>query len=233
MKQPVSENSPHKALNFSCKTGLMSDLIKILLAEQHTPLRDVISAELNGMEDVSLQHTVASGEELEQYLRLGGELPDVVLLDANLDMDAEFHYSRMISDTFPGITLLALADRDESLYIRKMIGNGANGHVHRESCIEGLGKLLAESELCTEPHIQFNYCSGKNGNPKPAQEAGLDPAERKVLKLLMNQYSSLEISEELSMDTKTIHETIERLKIKTNSTNPLQLKRFAVRHAIC
>ena len=211
----------------------MAQLVKVLLAEGHQPIKDIIIKEVSGLENVRLLGCVLSGKDLLQFLNNTDEAPDVVIMDTEIDLDEEFNYSKVISERYPEIRLIALAEADESLYIRKMLAHGANGYILKDDCNEGLSELLEFHREQGPAHIQFSYTENRTDTQNEVSNRSvLDQREREVLKLMMNQYSSLEISEKLSMNRSELHDTLDRVHEKTNSTNPLELRRYAIRHSI-
>lgn len=199
-----------------------------MLMVGHKGVEDALSAGLDRLDRWQLTGVVRSKEALQQALRT--DTPDVLMVDAELEAGNGFSTTQWMTEDFPQVRVVALADSGDWIYIRKMLECGASGYVLKDSWSESLEYWVDEGMEDSENGIIFEYVPGKMRRKDKKSE--LDNREKQVLRMLVNQYSAVEISNELSIDRAELEATIRRLNQKTKAANPLDLKRYAIRHAI-
>jgi DNA-binding NarL/FixJ family response regulator len=203
---------------------------KVLLAEGHTPTREAIYNEIRAIPGVTLVASVNSALGLINYLDKGDSYPDIILMDVDIDVQHSFWCMRKLAVNYPSLSVIVLAASDETLVIRKMVDLGARGYILKENYTEGLRKWLGGQAVYRDSSINKEYSADSPLSGKDA--SGLDQKEIAVLRLIINQYSSREIAEKLSMNRTEVNEAMDQLHRKTNSSNSLDLKRYALRHSI-
>jgi len=209
----------------------------VLIADDHTLVRDGIRALLALASDIEVVGEAANGKEAVEKAR---ELaPDVVLMDLAMPVVTGLEATRRICRESPGTKVLALTQYDDSEYVIPVVEAGARGFVT---------KMSAFSELTAA--IQAVYRGESYLSPSAAavlveerqQRADLgvgnDPyrqltdREREILKLVVEGHTAREIAEILVVSPKTVEWHKSNLMSKLNIHNMADLVRFAIRKAV-
>ena len=208
--------------------------IKVLIADDHTLVRDGIRSMLNLVADVEVIGGAVNGREaVEMTEQL---VPDVVLMDLAMPIMSGLDATRRIRREFPGTKVLALTQYDDNEYVIPVIEAGASGFIT---------KMAAFSELTLA--IQAVYRGDSFLSPSAAAalveecqqktigEGGKEPyllltdRERETLKLVVEGYTTREIADMLVVSPKTVEWYKTSLMKKLNIHNKTDLIKFAIR----
>ena len=211
--------------------------IRVLIADDHTLVRDGIRSLLALVADVEVIGEAANGKEaLEKVKELS---PDVVLMDLAMPIMSGLEATRRIHREFPGTKVLALTQYNDSEYVIPVIEAGARGFIT---------KMAAFSELASA--IQAIYRGDSFLSPsaaaalvdecqqKIAVEGGKDPyqlltdREREVLKLVVEGHTAREIADMLVVSPKTVEWYRTSLMNKLNIHNRTDLIKYAIRKRV-
>lgn len=114
---------------------------RILVVEDHQPVRQAILDWLSFNFPQSLFIQAASGEEA---LRLAGELkPDMVLMDIELPGLNGLEATRQIKKDRPEIMVLILTIHEGALYQKEAARAGANGFLSKKDIYRKMVPLIA------------------------------------------------------------------------------------------
>ena len=99
----------------------MSNKIRILLADDHTLLRNGIRALLENEPDISI---VGEAEDGRNAIKLAGQLkPDVILMDIAMPLLNGLEATRQIKREHPEVNVLVLTMYDHEEYFRQIEAN--------------------------------------------------------------------------------------------------------------
>lgn len=211
--------------------------IRVLIADDHTLVRDGIRSLLALAADIEVVGEAANGREaLEKVRELA---PDVVLMDLAMPVMGGLDATRRIRREFPGTRVLALTQYDDSEYVVPVIEAGARGFIT---------KMAAFSELALAINTVYNGDSFLSPSAaaalvddcqlKSTVEGEKDlyhrltDREREVLKLVAEGHTAREIADMLVISPKTAEWYKTSLMKKLNIHNRTDLIRFAIRKAI-
>jgi DNA-binding NarL/FixJ family response regulator len=205
---------------------------RIILAEDHTILREGLRALLAGMPEVEVVGEAMDGMET---IRLAGELlPDLVMLDLSMPRLNGLEAIKEIKRLQPQIRLLVLTVQKAEDYVQAALVAGADGYVLKDATsgelFQAIRSVLA-GERYLSPAIATTVVSLYLG----AQDAGirtsfdvLSTREREVLKLLAEGYRSREIGDLLCISPKTVEKHRANLMDKLNLHNVSGLTAYAI-----
>ena len=198
----------------------MSDLIRILIADDHFVVRQGLAALLvprNGMQVVGEAATGREAVDRARYLQ-----PDVILMDMMMpEMDGPEAIA-LIKQENPAARILVLTSFGESKQISAAIQAGALGYLLKDSSPDDLlhaihsvyrGNLVLPQDLAL-----------KLMQPQPA--AGdldqLTERETDVLRLLAKGQSNQEIAATLNIGMTTVRSHVSNILMKLNVSNRTQ-----------
>lgn len=138
----------------------MQKQIRIILVDDHQAVRESwkFFLEKDGRFEVSAE--CANGKEaIEKSLAL---LPDVILMDINMQPMSGFEATRILCDKIPGVKIIGLSVNSHPGYANKLMELGASGFVTKSSAFSELVvailKVLAgETYVCDEVRNSAAY----------------------------------------------------------------------------
>ena len=209
--------------------------ITVLIVDDHTIVRDGISALLALSGDIEVIGEASNGNEAIQKVR---ELnPDVVLMDVSMPILGGLESTRRICKE-SRTKVIILTQYDDKEYVFPALEAGASGFI---------SKVAASAELATAIRSVYNgdsylsppiaklivedYRTGdKRGNTDPYQQ--LTARERDVIKLIAEGYTTQQIADMLVVSPKTVEGHRTNLMAKLGLRNRVELVKYAVRKGI-
>ena len=180
--------------------------IRVLIVDDHTVVRDGLSAMLEHQEDITVVGEAENGVAgVEQADRL---LPDVVLMDLRMPELDGVGAMRRIREDHPEVNFLVLTTFDTDDYIYDAIEAGAKGFLLKDASREDLFKAVravARGESLIEPGIAARVLNRfAQLSREAAPQELLSERERQVLDLLATGSANKEIAASLSLSESTI-----------------------------
>lgn len=198
--------------------------ITILIADDHTLVRETWSFILNTDERFKVIAESGSGEEaveLAKQLR-----PDIVIMDINLPGMNGIEATQLIRKFSPMSKILGVSLHTQPTYARKMIQKGAMGYVTKNSSREEMFKAIMEVHggrryICDEIK---NILSEQviNGEDQPVGLNSLSQREIEIISFIKKGFSSKEIAETLEISVKTVevhrYNVLKKLNLKNSAS---------------
>ncbi len=211
--------------------------IRILLADDHTLVREGLRMILEAHRDLDVVGESASGfETVKLVLDL---VPDVVLMDIAMpDLDGIAATARL-QQLAPAVKVVVLSMHATSEHVHQALRAGARGYVVKESA----GAEVADAVRAV--HAGRRYLSqriaatvagdhlrsgGAGGARSPLER--LSAREREVLGLVAEGRSSAVIARMVNLSPKTVETYRSRLMKKLEVDDLAGLIRFAVEHGL-
>jgi two-component system response regulator NreC len=209
--------------------------IRILLAEDHTIVRNSMAMLLSSYGFVVVGEAETGQEAVEKALLLH---PDIILLDITLpDIDG-IEVTRNICAQWPEAKILALTMHSEDLYLVPFLEAGGSGYVRKSaadrdvlSAIECIMKgepFVAEDGVKT---LLRAHSLAKNSPAVPGPEV-LSERERMVLELTARGYTSREIGERIGISPRTVETYRSRILVKLGLVHRYELVEYALQNRI-
>ncbi|MCB0212908.1 MAG: response regulator transcription factor [Anaerolineae bacterium] len=207
----------------------MSDLIRILIADDHFVVRQGLSTLLvprNGMEVVGEAANGREAVDLARTLR-----PDVILIDMIMpEMDGPQAIALIKADN-PQARIVVLTSFGENDQVAAAIKAGALGYLLKDSSPDDLFHAIRsayEGKMALPQEMLLALMQ-----PQPAASPALNnltEREIDVLKLVARGQSNREIGEKLAISTTTVRTHVSSLLSKLGFANRTQLALFAAEH---
>ena len=211
--------------------------IKVLIADDHTLVRQGIRSLLALAADIEIVGEAADGwEAVENVRRLG---PDVVLMDLAMPNLGGLEATRRIRREFPATKVIAVTQYDDSEYVIPVIEAGARGFVTKmasplelASAIQAVyrGDSFLSPSAATALVEECQLKTGTEGEKDSYQL--LTDRERETLKLIAEGHTAREIAEVLVISPKTVEWYKTNLMSKLNLHNIADLIKYAIRKRV-
>lgn len=208
-------------------------LIKILLVDDHTLIRDAIRAHLSG-ENYQIVAEASNGKEAIEMIEKAQ--PDIVFMDINMPGQDGISTTREIKKKYPELEVIALSMLQESQYIRQMFEAGAKGYLLKNCSEEDLKQAIdhvLEGKVYYSPEVSDSLIQGfvqpRQSGAGGSVRVKLTNREKEVLSLIAQEYSNREIAEKLFISIRTVDAHRRNLLEKTGSKNAAGLTLFALK----
>lgn len=210
--------------------------LRILLADDHTLLREGLKTLLERESDLQVVADVANGR---LAVRKAEELqPDLVVLDVDMPELNGIEAARQLSEAHPRMRIVCLSMHSGSKFVDAMLEAGALGYVLKNEAAKTLVtaiRKVAGGEVYLSPEINTGLVKryvGKQPAGRGAAFTALSDREREVLQLIAEGASSKEISTKLGVSEKTVSTHREHIMAKLDLHNVADLTRYAIREGI-
>jgi DNA-binding NarL/FixJ family response regulator len=214
----------------------MTSKIRILIADDHTLLRNGICALLEDEPDITIVGEASDGREA---VRLAGQhKPEVVLMDIAMPLLNGLEATRQIKHEHPEINILVLTMYDNEEYFREMLEVGASGYIIKRAAASELVtaiRAVYNGEAILSPTITRllleDYLNRDIHSQKDDPNA-LSSREREVLQLIAEGKTSREIAEILNLSVKTVQSHRTSLMQKLDLHDRGDLIKYAIQKKI-
>jgi two-component system response regulator NreC len=214
----------------------MKQQIRILIADDHTLLRNGLRALINEEDDITVVGEAENGREAVRLTNL--VLPHVVLMDIAMPLLNGLEATRQIKHEHPEINVLVLTMYDHEEYFRQVLEVGASGYlVKRTAASELVAAIRAvhSGEAVLSPSITRllleDYLRRQRARLDTEPDE-LSPREREVLQLIAEGKTSREISEILNLSVKTVQSHRANLMQKLDLHDRGDLIKYAIQKKI-
>ncbi len=206
-------------------------MINICIADDHPMVLDGITYMLRDHPSIRLTASYANGQSL--LAGLSQSVPDVLLLDVQMpDYTAE-ELIPMIKAQYPEVRILCLTSVDNIHRVKILIRTGSLGYLLKNTGSEELINAI-ETVHRNEPYItpsireQMDADNLRLKKEAPAGGISLTHREMEILQLIIKEYSSAEIAEQLQITIHTVEKHRSHLFLKMDVKNAVGLARKAI-----
>lgn len=210
------------------------DKIRVLIADDHTLVRDGTRRILEAEEDMDVVGEALDGEEAVQ---LAKELkPDVVLMDIAMPKVDGIAATKQIKHIYPEINVLILSAYDDDQFVFRLLQAGAAGYllksVHSQELVAGI-RAVKHGESVLHPTIarkvlqRFVLTPEK---PPDARKTGnVTQREIEFLKLMTRGLSNKEIADEVNLSIRTVQGCVGQIFKKLGVSSRTEAVIYAVK----
>jgi len=206
---------------------------KIVIAEDHTLLREGINAILKKQNDLTVVGEAEDGLEaircVEKYQ------PDLILLDLAMPRMNGISAIKDIKKRFPKVKILAVTIHKSDEYIFAAFEAGADGYCLKQATIEEFisairkvldGLTFISPEISDK--VMDGYLKGKKVLKSETRWDRLTQREKEILKLISEGHKNQEIADYLCISPKTVDKHRSNLMKKLDKHNLAELTAYAI-----
>jgi DNA-binding NarL/FixJ family response regulator len=211
-------------------------MIRVLLADDHTIVRQGVRLCLEAMGDIEV---VAEAEDGQAAVQLASELkPDVAVIDLTMPRLSGVEAIRQIKRDGGSVEVVVLSVHDSEAYVVQALRAGAAGYVLKRNAATELAEAIRaahDGQAYLHPSIARrvidDYLSrvsvSEDAVPEPHDR--LSPREREVLQLAVEGHSTRAIAGLLCLSTKTVEHHRASVMTKLGLHGQTELVKYAIR----
>jgi DNA-binding NarL/FixJ family response regulator len=216
----------------------MTRPIRVLLADDHTMLRQGTAELLHREADIEIVGQVENGL---QAVEMAHQLkPDIVVMDVRMPVLSGIEATRRIREALPEVQVLVLTAHDDDQYIFSLLQAGASGYLLKSAPIHDLIQAVRQvqaGESPLDPAIARKVVLRISGNRTLVSHAGqpaaspeaLSGRELEVLQLLARGMNNRAIAEVLYISDRTVQAHLTSIFAKMHVNSRLEAVLTAIR----
>jgi DNA-binding NarL/FixJ family response regulator len=194
----------------------MSSPIRVIIAEDHTLVREGTREILEREQDIQVVGEAARGDDaVRQALEHN---PDVLLMDMRMPGMNGIEATREVSAQAPSVKVLILSAHEDEDYVREALAVGASGYLLKTApgreLVEGI-RAVASGSTILSPELTRKLAQARL---EPARASDrLSSREFAVLRLIAQGRANKEVALELGISLRTVeghlHNIFEKLRV--------------------
>lgn len=204
-------------------------MIRIVLADDHTIVREGLKQILMAAEGLEIAGEARDGHEVIRAVR---ELDfDLLLLDMSMPGKSGIELIKHVHAEKPKLRILILSMHEEHQYAIRAIRAGASGYLTKESAshqlVEAIRKVAGGGAFISAEvaeQLALGAMPGAKGMPHEA----LSDREFQVFRMIAEGKSVTDIAERLHLSVKTISAHKANILQKMSLTGTAELIRYAI-----
>ena len=209
---------------------------RILLADDHTIVRQGLRFILDAEPDLVVVAEVANGNEA--VARALKDDIDLAILDIAMPTMTGLQAARELTARRPDLKMLILSMHDDEGYLFEALKAGTSGYVLKsvadrdlvEACraaMRGEPFLYAGAERARVRDYVVRAAAGET-----PPEAPLTPREQQIVKLIAESHTNKQIAEVLTISEKTVETHRANILEKLGMRDRVELTRYAIRRGL-
>jgi DNA-binding NarL/FixJ family response regulator len=206
-------------------------MIRILVADDHSVVREGIKQILAGQEDMVVEDEAANGQEALN--KVAKRDFDLILLDISMPGRSGLEILEELKTMHPRLPVLILSMHPEEQYAVRMLRAGAAGYLTKASApqelISAIQKVSRGGKYVTVSLAEKLAFELDAGAEKPRHER-LSNREYQVMLMLASGHSVTEVAKELCLSAKTISTYRTRILEKMDMKKNAELTLYAVKN---
>jgi two-component system, NarL family, response regulator DegU len=215
----------------------MINKIRILIADDHSLIRQGLKQILELEEDIVVIAQAANGSEAVQLAK--EQNPDIILMDINMPGTNGLQAIKEIKQDKLECKIIVLTIHEDREYLFKTLQMGAEGYVLKDAepsvLLEAIrsvnsGKSYIQSNMTMELVKEFNRVTMHE--KEKHDENNLTSREIEVLKLIAEGMINKEIAKQLYISEKTVKNHVSNIFRKLNVSDRTQAAIYAFKHNI-
>ena len=216
---------------------IANDVIRVLLVDDHTILREGVRALLRSTPDIQVVGEAATGREAVAVAQRTA--PDVVIMDLDMPDGDGAAATAELQQLEPAPKVLILTMHTEEERLVPLLKSGARGFLSKECAERDLVnaiRVVANGEFFVRPNVSRILAANAMPHRAPTSVdedrrklSLLSARERSVLQRVAEGYSGVEIARMLDITPKTVDTYKTRIGQKLGFTHRTDYVRFALR----
>jgi len=213
----------------------MKTPITVILADDHTIVRQGLRALLNVESDIQV---IAEAENGRETVEIAAKLsPDVLVMDIAMPLLNGLEATRQILKSSPKTKILILTAHGDDAYVTQAMSLGARGFLVKQTAAHVLPEAIRQvhrgsvffSPAISQRLIQNQQNSQQSGKPKTAVAiVKLTSRETEILQLVAEGLANKQSAAELNISIKTVEKHRQSLMQKLNIHDTAGLTRYAI-----
>jgi len=197
--------------------------IKVAVVDDHKLVSKALENMISSNDDFEVVLNADNGENFLNELQNPEKLPEVVLMDINMPVKNGIETTKILTEEFPDIKVIALTMEDDEKTIIKMLRAGAKGYLLKDMSPEILFSAIdiVSKDGTFYTDVVTESLLGIRSEREELEDIliNLKPPELEFMKLSCSELTYKEIAEQMCISPRTIDgyrdSICKKLRVKT------------------
>ena len=211
----------------------MPDMIRIMIADDHTIVRQGLARLLNDQPDLTVVGEAVNGRAaVDKALELK---PDIIIIDIAMPQMNGLEAAKRIRKKLPKTKILILSMYSHEHYIHDLLETGVSGYLLKDSSGRDIINAIhaaMKDETFLSPSISKvlvdTYLSPRKKSSSAERYKQLSNREREVFQLIAEGHSTRQIADMLYVSISTIKSHRAKIMEKLGIETTVKLVHFAI-----
>ena len=212
----------------------MNKPIRILLADDHTIVRQGMARLLEEQPDLKVVGEAVNGQSVvDKALEL---VPDIIIMDIAMPLLNGIEAAKRVRKSLPDCKIIILSMYSHEHYIHELLETGVSGYLLKDSSGQDIIKAIRaamKNETIMSPSISQKvedaYLAPQKKQTREKRYETLSNREREVFQLIAEGFTTKQITETLCISTSTVKSHRANIMEKLGLKSPVELSRFAIK----
>ncbi len=195
----------------------------IAIVDDHTLIAQALKGIIANFSQFEVWYECENGAALQQKFQIKTNIPKIVLLDISMPVMDGFETAKWLKEHHPEVLIMTLSMQDDEQSVIKMIKNGANGYLlkntHPAELEKALQRLVSDGFYYPDWASRLVFASLNEGKKTAGNSIRLTDREIEFLKYTVTEMNYKEISEKMCCSPRTVESyrdsLFEKLELKT------------------
>lgn len=208
--------------------------IKLLIVDDHSIIRNGLKLMLSKNPKFKIVAEANSGQEAIDFIDKNPSEIDVILMDIYMSGVNGIEATKIITNKYPNIKILALSMHDEEAYITSMIDAGATGYILKQADVYEISKAIESTALGKKYYSNEVSVTIINSLHKKSKDKGneLSVREMEILGLIADGLTNKGVGEKLFISARTVESHRRNILDKLDFKNTTEMIRYAIENNI-
>jgi len=212
--------------------------ITVLLADDHTVVRQGLRALLAAEADIEVVAEAETGRQAVQLARKF--MPEVIVMDIAMPLLNGLDATRQIMHDMPTSRVIILSSYSDDEYVEQLMDAGAIGYLLKQTASNDVIKAIREakqgnayfSPAVSRRMLEHYRRAFVNGQPVKKTTESLTAREREVLQLIAEGNTNKQMAAVLCISVKTVEKHRQQVMDQLNIHDIAGLTRYAMNRGI-
>lgn len=212
--------------------------IKILIADDHPLVAESLGMLLDLQEDLEVIGTVNNGWQALNFVE--SAQPDIIIADLQMPLLNGISMTMRLREKYPKVKVILLTMSEEATDIKEGLQAGIYAYVmksaERPELLQAIETVSNGQKYFSEKIVkklaEIPNPENPSGYSTLNDEVPLTPRELEIVRLVLQNKSSVEISEKLFLALNTVHTHRRNLMKKIGVNTSIGLMQWAIKHGL-
>lgn len=195
----------------------------IVIVDDHVLIAQALRGIIENFENFEVLYECVNGKDLQQKIKATKQVPAIILLDISMPIMDGFETAKWLQDAHPEILIMTLSMQDDEQSVIKMIKNGANGYLlkntHPAELEKALTKMINHGYYYPDWASKLVFASLNEDKKLISNSFKISEKEAAFLKLAITEMSYKEIADKMCCSPRTVEgyrdSLFEKLELKS------------------